>query len=275
MKSFEDANEERYFKDIKNYKVLSNEDQIKLIIKIKENEDNNIYIQKLVESNLRFVITVAKKYRGRGLSMTDLINEGNLGLITAATKFDPREDIKFISYAVWWIRQGIQKAFNDQVNTIKIPSNKQALLRKFEEALKKNEYNTEETLQMEEFKYNREALLEVHNRTRMLSLDSTFGDNDDTGNSLLDSIAEAPIQEDSASSKETQQYLINVIDEILTVREKKVIMMYFGLNYDREYTLEELGEELDLTKERIRQIKKKALKKLYAYPDLKKLLTDI
>jgi len=168
MKSFEDLNEERYFKDIKNYKVLSNEDQLALIKKIKSEEDNTLYVQKLVESNLRFVITVAKKYKGRGLSMTDLINEGNLGLITAATKFDPREEVKFISYAVWWIRQGIQKAFNDQVNTIKIPSNKQALLRKFEEALKAKEYNIEATLQMEEFRDSRDSLLEVYNRTKML-----------------------------------------------------------------------------------------------------------
>lgn len=275
MKGFEDSNEERYINDIKKYKVLSNEEQLKLILKIKENEDNSIYIQKLVESNLRFVITVAKKYKGRGLNMTDLINEGNIGLITAAKKFDPREDVKFISYAVWWIRQSIQKAFNDQLNVIKIPSNKQALLRKFEEELKKNEYELEMTLQMDEFKENREALLEIYNRSKMLSLDSTFNDDEEEGNTLLDSLAIEPIQEEIASNKEAQKYLISVIDEILTVREKKVIMMYYGLDYDREYTLEELGEELDLTKERIRQIKKKTLKKLYAYPDLKKLLTEI
>ncbi len=275
MKAFEDSNEERYFKDIKKYKVLSNEDQLELIRKIKENDDNNIYIQKLVESNLRFVITVAKKYKGRGLSMTDLINEGNIGLITAAKKFDPREDVKFISYAVWWIRQAIQKAFNDQLNVIKIPSNKQVLLRRFEEELKKNEYDLEMTLQMKEFRDNREALLEVYNRTKMLSLDASLNEDDEASGTLLDSIAIEPIQEEIASNKETQKYLISVIDEILTVREKKVIMMYYGLDYDREYTLEELGEELDLTKERIRQIKKKTLKKLYAYPDLKKLLTEI
>lgn len=270
-----DDNEKRYYNDIKDYGVLSEGEQLQLVKDIKNSPNEKKLIEKLVVSNLRFVIKVAKKYRNKGLSMPELINEGNLGLIKAAFKFDPSEDIKFISYAVWWIRQSIQKALYEQIHLIKIPSNKYSFYKKFEEQLRHNEYDVEATLAMDEFKSSREELTDIWNKIRMVSLDSSLNvsNNDDVEVTLMDSLAIDADQEDLAYSKEVRAFMLKVIENILSEREKKVIKMYYGLEYEREYTLEELGVELQLTKERIRQIKKKALKKLFAHPDLQSFLT--
>ncbi|KMQ51909.1 RNA polymerase sigma-32 subunit RpoH [Chitinispirillum alkaliphilum] len=255
-----------YFRDIKRFNVLSDTQERELIKRVKDGEQKAI--DELITSNLRFVITVAKNYRGRGLSFLELINEGNVGLLKAAKRFDNRMNVKFISYAVWWIRQAIQKALFEQAGTVRIPSNKVALVNKFKQALEKNRGDYIKTIEMEEFSKYETDIVEVMEKLYGLSLDapvSSMGMEEDHTKTLQDTIGVQPDQDGESERKELCKVLDSVMQHI-TSREERILRMYYGLNFSKQFTLEEIGKELKLTRERVRLIRDRSLRKLMHNP---------
>ena len=254
-------NELLYFKDLQRHTTLDEKEEQQLVIRVKNSDTEAV--KELITANLRFVVSVARRYIGRGLSLMELVNEGNLGLFRAAKRFEPSRDVKFISYAVWWIRQSIQQALFDQVFTIKIPPNKISLVSKFKKALEKNKRDFNKTIEMPEFRQYKIEIVEILNKLSTVSLDSPIGVNEENSgvHTLLDMIGKGPDQDMETERRE----LSEIVDKILkqmTDREEKILRMYYGLDHSHEYTLDEIGKELNLTRERVRQIKTKALRKL-------------
>ena len=174
-----DFNEALYFRDLNRYPTLSPQEEMALLTIIRSDESEEIRksaLQRLIRGNLRFVVSVARKYQGRGLALLDLINEGNLGLFKAAKRFDMEKDVKFISYAVWWIRQSIQKALFEQVGAVRIPPNKLALVNRFKRALMLNGGDYDKTISMEEFAPYERDIVEVMEKIVDISLDAPIGD---------------------------------------------------------------------------------------------------
>ncbi len=257
--------EELYFRDINRYKVLTDEQERVLVQDVQDNKPGAA--DKLITSNLRFVVSVARRYRGRGLSYLELINEGNMGLLKAAKRFDQEKKVKFISYAVWWIRQSIQKAIFEQAGTVRIPLNKIALVNQFKKALEENKGDYNKTMMMDKFKRYEQDIVDVMEKTRGVSLDSPISSGDSGGGedamkTLQDVIGESPNQDEENERRELSSILEHVMQNI-TSREEKILRMYFGLNFNRQFTLEEIGNELTLTRERVRLIRDKALRKLF------------
>ncbi|MBD3321454.1 MAG: sigma-70 family RNA polymerase sigma factor [Chitinivibrionales bacterium] len=255
-----------YFRDINRFKVLSDSEERKLVKAVKDNKEGAI--NKLISANLRFVVSVARRYRGRGLSYLELINEGNIGLLKAAKRFDLKMKVKFISYAVWWIRQSIQKALFEQAGTVRIPPNKIALVNKFKKALDSNDGDYHKTIMMEEFKEHEREIIEVLDKLKGLSLNAPVGNNkpdEDSSKTLQDVLGEEPNQNEESERQE----LGNVLDGVLqtvTSREERILRMYYGLNFSHQFTLEEIGQELSLTRERVRLIRDRSLRKLFKNP---------
>ena len=267
--------ESLYFRDLNRYDTLSSEEEKILVTLIKKGDENAL--QKLILGNLRFVISVARKYQGRGLTLLELINEGNLGLYKAAKRFDEGKHVKFISYAVWWIRQSIQKALFEQVGAVRIPPNKLALVNRFKRALIENGGDYDKTMQISEFKGCEKEIAEVMEKIIEVSLDAPIGEDSGSGidsvSTLMDVLGTEGVQEEQNEKKE----LSRIIDQILhdmPEREEKVLRMFYGLNYSREFTLDEIGKELKLTRERVRQIKNKSLRKLLKSKEYKDKLHD-
>jgi len=255
-----------YFRDINRYRVLTDEEERILVKKVQRNEDGAV--NKLITANLRFVVSVARRYRGRGLTYLELINEGNLGLLKAAKRFNMDMNVKFISYAVWWIRQSIQKALFEQAGTVRIPPNKIALVNKFKLALDKNYGNFHETIQMEDFKNRENDIVEVMDKMRGVSLDAPVSNgksDEDANKTLQDMLGEEPDQDGESERKELGTVLDSVLQNI-TSREERILRMYYGLNFSRQFTLEEIGKELKLTRERVRLIRDRSLRKLFQNP---------
>jgi RNA polymerase primary sigma factor len=253
------GNEQLYFKDLEKYDLIPLEEEKALLEKIQQGDEKSL--QRLLVGNLRFVVSIARRYRGRGLTLLELINEGNIGLHKAAKRFDPSKEVKFISYAVWWIRQTIQKALFDQVGSMRIPANKIHLINKFKKALSANEGDYEKTLNQKEFVNYRLDIVELMEKVIDISLDAPVTSGDKGNATLLSMIAEGDGASREREQKELRQVVNGVLEELSEV-EKKVLCMYYGINYSKEFTLEEIGHELKLTRERIRQIKIKALKKI-------------
>ncbi len=255
---------EKYLEEIGNYSPLSPEEEIELARRIRKGDTEAL--DKLVKANLRFVISVAKEYQGQGLPLQDLISEGNLGLIKAAQRFDETRGFKFISYAVWWIRQSILQALAEQSRVVRLPLNRVGAINKvgrtYEELEKRfgREPSMEEIAEeMEMTAYEVADVLKTS--ARHLSLDEPFKEED--GNSLLDVIASDRYSPpDEALMKESLQVEIDKVLSTLKPREAEIIRLYFGLDGDRPLTLEEIGEHFKLTRERVRQIKEKALRRL-------------
>lgn len=255
-----------YFRDINRYKVLTDEEERDLVIRVQNDEEGAI--DKLITANLRFVVSVARRYRGRGLSYLELINEGNIGLLKAAKRFDLNMNVKFISYAVWWIRQSIQKALFEQAGTVRIPPNKIALINKFKQALERNcgDYNV--TIAEKEFEGHESEIVDIMEKLKGVSLDSpvsSTGSDEDSSKTLADMLGEDPDQDGENERRE----LGNVLDSCLqniTSREERILRMYYGLNFSRQFTLEEIGKELKLTRERVRLIRDRSLRKLLQNP---------
>ncbi len=255
-----------YFRDINRYKVLTDEEERDLVVRVQNDEDGAI--DKLITANLRFVVSVARRYRGRGLSYLELINEGNIGLLKAAKRFDLNMNVKFISYAVWWIRQSIQKALFEQAGTVRIPPNKIALINKFKQALERNcgDYNL--TIAEKEFEGHESEIVDIMEKLKGVSLDSpvsSTGNDEDSSKTLADMLGEDPDQDGENERRE----LGNVLDSCLqniTSREERILRMYYGLNFSRQFTLEEIGKELKLTRERVRLIRDRSLRKLLQNP---------
>jgi RNA polymerase primary sigma factor len=259
--------ESLYFRDINRYRILSEDEEREVIVAVQKNK--NGAISTLITSNLRFVVSVARRYRGRGLSFLELINEGNIGLLKAAKRFDLDNKVKFISYAVWWIRQSIQKALFEQTGTVRIPPNKIALLSKFKKALDKNSGDYLRTIAMPNFKEHEQDIIDVMDKLRGISLDAPVGGNQsaegDSTKTLQDILGEDPNQDSESERRELGNVLDGVLQNI-TSREERILRMYYGLNFSKQFTLEEIGKELKLTRERVRLIRDRSLRKLFRNP---------
>ncbi|HMD68316.1 MAG TPA: RNA polymerase sigma factor RpoD/SigA [Chitinivibrionales bacterium] len=260
--------ESLYFRDINRYRILSEEEEREVIGAVQKNK--NGAISTLITSNLRFVVSVARRYRGRGLSFLELINEGNIGLLKAAKRFDLENRVKFISYAVWWIRQSIQKALFEQTGTVRIPPNKIALLSKFKKALDRNSGDYLRTIDMTDFKEHEQDIIDVMDKLRGISLDAPVGSGNqsaegDSTKTLQDILGEDPSQDSESERRELGKVLDNVLQNI-TSREERILRMYYGLNFSKQFTLEEIGKELKLTRERVRLIRDRSLRKLFRNP---------
>ncbi|ERP32061.1 sigma-70 family RNA polymerase sigma factor [Chitinivibrio alkaliphilus] len=265
--------ESLYFRDINKYDLLSDEEELEVIERVQKGDKKAA--DTLITSNLRFVVSVARKYRGRGLSYLELINEGNLGLLKAAQRYDKEKKVKFISYAVWWVRQSIQKAVFEQTSSVRIPMNKITLVNKFKKALEANDGDFDKTINQEEFRGSKIDILDVLEKSVEISLDTPIGNSpdDDGGRSLLDIINEPATQEDESAMRELTG-IINKAMMRLNSREEKIVRMYYGVNFSKSFTLEEIGEELNLTRERVRLIRDRALRKLYKNPTVREEMND-
>ena len=259
----ESASLDKYLQEIGREELVTPEEEVELAQKIRKGDKEAL--EKLTKANLRFVVSVAKKYQNQGLSLPDLINEGNLGLIKAAEKFDETRGFKFISYAVWWIRQSILQALAEQSRIVRLPLNQVGSLNKINKALGRFEQeherqpSTEELAEMIDIpQYKIADTLRVSGRH--VSVDAPFVEGED--NSLLDVLPndDSPMA-DKGLTNESLSIEIERALQILTAREREIIKSFFGIGC-QEMTLEEIGERLDLTRERVRQIKEKAIRKL-------------
>ncbi len=274
-----DFNESLYFRDLNRYPTLKPDEEAALIAIIKNGKTEEIRqsaLQHLIRGNLRFVVSVARKYQGRGLSLLDLINEGNLGLFKAAKRFDSTKDVKFISYAVWWIRQSIQKALFEQVGAVRIPPNKLTLVNRFKRALVQNGGDYERTMAMPEFAGSEQDIVEVMEKIVDISLDAPISDDGSSGDSvssLMDVLGTDGNQEDEMEKNE-RKALIDDILKSLPRREEEILRMFYGLDTVEDTTLKDIGEDLKLSRERVRQIKNKTLRKLQRNKEKRDRLSD-
>ena len=255
---------EKYLQEIGKVDLITPEEEVQLAIKIKEGDQKAL--EKLTKANLRFVVSVAKQYQNQGLSLGDLINEGNLGLIKAAQRFDETRGFKFISYAVWWIRQSILQALAEQSRIVRLPLNRVGSLNKISKTFSELEQKFEREPSPEELA----EVLEISTGEvvdtlkisgRHVSMDAPFVQGEE--NSLLD-----VLENDSEDKPDTGLINDSLRREVqralstLTHREADVVTLYFGLNGEHAMTLEEIGEKFNLTRERVRQIKEKAIRRL-------------
>lgn len=255
---------DKYLQEIGKVSLLKPEQEIELAIRIKKGEQ--LALEQLTKANLRFVVSVAKQYQNQGLSLGDLINEGNLGLIKAAKRFDETRGFKFISYAVWWIRQSILQALAEQSRIVRLPLNRVGALNKIGKAYSslEQEYEREpsaaELAKELEMDVNEVAdTLKISGRH--VSMDAPFAQGED--NRLLDVLQnDQHPQPDQTLMTESLKAEIERALSTLTEREAEVIKLYFGLNKEHSLTLEEIGERFNLTRERVRQIKEKAIRRL-------------
>ena len=253
-----------YFDDIAESKPLSREKEVELAARIKEGD--MIARDQLVQANLRFVIDVAKNYQNRGLSLSDLISAGNVGLLTAAERFDGAKGYKFISYAVWWIKQSILQTIAEHARTVRLPLNKLSLLKDISRASRRLGQGREADPDVEEIAAEldvpaTEVLETMLSARSVRSLDESFEEDDERSllNILIDSSQEAPdgdvLRE---SAREQLEGVLNGLDE----RELRIVRLYFGLDGHEALTLEQIGGLMSLTRERVRQLKERALGKL-------------
>lgn len=261
----ESASLEKYLQDIGKEEMVTPQQEVELARRIKQGDHEAL--DKLTRANLRFVVSVAKQYQNQGMSLPDLINEGNLGLIKAAQRFDETKGFKFISYAVWWIRQSILQAIAEQSRMVRLPLNQIGAMNKVKKALSKleQEYgrdpSPEEISQAVDLSYGQvRDVLRVSNRP--VSMDAPF-DNNDENNSLLDIMPNTDIPNtDAELMDQSLTEDINRSLSTLSKREAEVIRMFFGIGTKHSMSLDEIGIELSLTRERVRQIKETGLRRL-------------
>ena len=254
----------RYLEEIGDFEPLKPDREVELAIKIKQG--NHTALEELVKANLRFVVSVAKDYQGQGLPLTDLINEGNLGLIKAAGRFDETRGFKFISDAVWWIRQSILQALAEHSRIVRLPLNRVGTISKITKTAEKLEAEIERSPNEKEIgrQLNMtpdEVIDAMRISRRHQSLNAPFRDGDK--NSLIDIIKdENQLEPDTPLMNDSLKDEIRNSLDTLKDRERMVIKMYFGIERDYALTLNEIGEEFNLTRERVRQIKEKAIRRL-------------
>lgn len=256
---------EKYLQEISKIKLLTAADEVTLARQVKEGDPTAL--EKLVKANLRFVVSVAKQYQNQGLHLSDLVNEGNLGLIKAAEKFDETKGFKFISYAVWWIRQSILQALVEQSRIVRLPLNKVGSYNKITQAMAafEQEYQREPTHD------ELETILEISSKeiddlmksaTRHISMDAPMGEDGDAGN-LYDVLIDNDASDtEKKMMKESLKKEIKKILAILPTRDAEIVCYYYGLKGEGYMTLEEIGKMFNLTRERVRQIKERALRRL-------------
>ncbi len=258
---------EKYLQEIGKVDLLTPEEEVDLAKRIKQGDQTAL--EKLTKANLRFVVSVAKQYQNQGLSLSDLINEGNLGLIKAAQRFDETRGFKFISYAVWWIRQSILQALAEQSRIVRLPLNKVGSLNKINKAFSELEQQFEREPSPEELAELLEISTEEVETTlgvaaRHVSVDAPFVEGED--NSLLD-VLENTMTPGTDAGLEYRESLRREIERslsTLTDRQNDVIKLYFGIGVEHPMSLEDIGDKFGLTRERVRQIKDKAINKLRA-----------
>lgn len=255
---------ELYLKDISKNSALSAEDEAKLAVKIKKGDRKAL--EKLIKANLRFVVSVARNYQNQGLPLGELISEGNLGLIQAAKRFDEKRNFKFISYAVWWIRQAILRALADRSRITRVPLNRIGIIHKVGRTQSKLEQKFRRMPTLEEIAKElglaESEVIEIQKiGNRYLSLDTPVQADDSSQliDLLQDENQEMP---DSRLIEMSMQEGVNKILDTLNDREKKVLQLYFGVGEETPHTLDEIGRRLHLTRERVRQIKEKAIHRL-------------
>jgi RNA polymerase primary sigma factor len=257
---------EKYLHEIGKVDLIGPEEEVELAIKIKQGDQ--IALERLTKANLRFVVSVAKQYQNQGMTLSDLINEGNLGLIKAAQRFDETRGFKFISYAVWWIRQSILQALAEQSRIVRLPLNKVGSLSKINQAFSQLEQQFEreptaielaEKLEIE----SEEVFSALRIAARHVSINAPIGEDGETG-SLLDVLPNSSMQatDNELSYKESLRHEIERSLSTLPYRQKEVVKLYFGIGLEQPMSLEDIGLQFDLTRERVRQIKDKAIHKL-------------
>jgi RNA polymerase primary sigma factor len=260
----DDQSLEQYLKEIGEFSPLKPEDEIRLAKKIRKGDQDAL--NRLTKANLRFVVSVAKDYQNRGLHISDLINEGNIGLIKAAKRFDETRGFKFISYAVWWIRQSILQALDEQPRVVRLPLSRVGALRKIGKATNQLEQSLERTPSIPEIASEVDmSQKEVNNNMKLsgrhLSLDAPFKAGQKT--KFLDAFQDkGQSLPDRELVNESLRFEINRALSSLSEREALVTRLHYGLGNDRPMTLEEIGKRMQLTRERVRQIKEHALKRL-------------
>ena len=247
----------KYFKDVRKSVILTPDEEVELAKKIKKGDAKAI--DKLVKANLKFVISIAKDYQNQGLPLSDLISEGNYGLIKAANRFDHKRGFRFISYAVWWIRQSILQSLNDNARMVRLPANIINKLSYLNKEIAKFEHaNEREPIYGEIFDKDKEVMTMLH-FPKCVSLNETINEDGDELIQLIPCEDEEDNMEINSKVKDELNRTLDSLDE----REKEIIECYFGINKEHEpMTLEAIGEKYGLTKERIRQIKEKAIRKL-------------
>jgi RNA polymerase primary sigma factor len=260
----ESASLDKYLQEIGREELITAEEEVVLAKKIKDGDQSAL--EKLTRANLRFVVSVAKQYQNQGLSLPDLINEGNLGLIKAARRFDETRGFKFISYAVWWIRQSILQALAEQSRIVRLPLNQVGSLNKINKAYSKLEQQFEREPSAEELADMLDLPIDKVSDTmkvsgRHVSMDAPFANGEES--SLLDVLVnlDSP-KADTGLMNESLSKEIDRALSTLTERERDVVKLFFGIGLNHGLTLEEIGDKFDLTRERVRQIKEKAIRRL-------------
>jgi RNA polymerase primary sigma factor len=262
----ETASLDMYLQDIGRVELITADEEVMLAQKIKQGDQKAL--DKLVKANLRFVVSVSKQYQNQGLSLPDLINEGNMGLIKAAQRFDETRGFKFISYAVWWIRQSILQALAEQSRIVRLPLNKIGAINKINKTFAKLEQELEREPIAEEIAEILDILPEdiretMKNQGRHMSMDAPLGTNVEDGGSMYELM-----ENKHEAAPDNELMLESLRNEIsraltsLTAREADVVKLYYGLSGGHSHSLEEIGEKFELTRERVRQIKEKAVRRL-------------
>ena len=262
---------ERYLQDIGRAEMISPEEEVELSMRIQRGD--RLALSRLVNANLRFVVSVAKQYQSKGLGLIDIINEGNVGLIKAAQRFDPTRGFKFISYAVWWIRQSILQAISEKSRLVRLPSNQEGLIGK----IKKYRNTFMQTYQREPDANEISVALNIEEEKVAVALDTSFrpvsmdapvNENDDTA--IIDLITNNDTTTDRGLEVESLSTQLDIALSVLPDREKQILKMSFGINQP-ERSLDEISHYIGLSKERVRQLKEKAIKTLQL-PQSKNLL---
>lgn len=262
----ETASLDKYLQEIGRVELISADEEVELARRIREGD--RTALERLTKANLRFVVSVSKQYQNQGLALPDLINEGNLGLIKAAERFDETRGFKFISYAVWWIRQSILQALAEQARIVRLPLNKIGTINKINKAFSELEQKFERPPSAEELAEFLECTADeikqsLANNGRHVSMDAPLVEGDESSSSMYDILVN-----DSLPGPEKELVVESLRKDIdrslstLTSRESDVVRLYYGLNGKHPMTLEEIGERFDLTRERVRQIKEKAIRRL-------------
>jgi len=256
---------DKYLQEIGKVKLITAQEEVELARRIKQGD--TLALEQLAKANLRFVVSVAKQYQGQGLSLPDLISEGNVGLIKAAGRFDETRGFKFISYAVWWIRQQILQSLAEQARIVRLPLNKIGSINKINKAFAKLEQEHERPPTAAELADVLEMTLEevktsLNNTGRHVSMDAPLREGDDSG-TMMDVMRndDIPSPLESLMTDSLRAEIERTLSA-LAGRESDVIRLYFGLNGNQPHTLEEIGQKFDLTRERVRQIKEKAIRRM-------------
>lgn len=255
-----------YLNEINKIPMLSYEDEYQLALKAKEGDKKAF--DRIINANLRFVVSVAKKYRGQGLALSDLINEGNIGLITALEKFEPEKGYHFISYAVWWIRQSIMKAISEKARAVRLPLNRANELVQIQKAQSEIMHEMEsDATDIEEISQrtglDKDLVNDLLNITQdMINLDSTIKSKDDSDSTLTEFLVDPSRTPEEEVVDESLKNDVRTLLMTLPEKERKIVEMRFGIGGGKPMSLKEIGESYGLTKERIRQIEKRALERL-------------